>query len=246
MLAFRWNREAQQHQCDERDRENDRALNPLAAPEQRHECGVEEHLVVQRPAELEQRPPVSRGLRIGRGDEEQRQREVLHVRRRGLEQGRRHQRDREYQQRADPVERHDAHDAPEREGAGRERPLARHVRHHEAADDEKDLDAEAPRQQQRVGIAARRMLEDVGNDHQARGKATQSLDRIEGLLQSAPRAHFGRRCADPLCGCLQIPCGPNPARFRWFPQPHVPARRPVVAALLYRARNAVFPGAGAR
>ncbi len=127
-----------------------------------------------------------------------------------------------------------------RECSGAESPLTCNMRHHESADDEKDLDAETPGQQQRVGIAARRMLEDVGDDHQARGKATQGLDGIEGLLQSAPRApiRVGRRCADPLLRLPAIPLRAEPC-----PLPMVPAT--ARAGPITRCRSFVIGPMGA-
>jgi hypothetical protein len=151
------------------------------------EQGVEQHLVVQRPAERIDRLEFARSVRhrpeqIGGGDPSEARNVGVHQCRRGEEHH-------EEERGRGPVERHDPRDPPgdeEASAVGAVEQPGRGMHHDEAGDDEEQVDAGGPRQGMRgreagaclgceeAGIA----LDVMDRDHQRRERA-QDLDAVE-------------------------------------------------------------------
>ena len=140
---------------------------------QHGEGEVEENLVIERPAQAEQRAEAAAG-RLMR-HEEQRQQEVGQGEDRALEEAWSDQGQRGGQTGEAPVERHDADGAAAKEGDRVEVGAARYGHHDEAADDEEQRHAQLAQLRQKRRCLGQWMIGGVGEDDQQSGQATQIL-----------------------------------------------------------------------
>jgi hypothetical protein len=167
--------EGPQAQGGEDAADRDRALDGRQAEADR-EQGVEEHLVVERPAQLEHRADAAGVARIEMGNEQQRLHQAADGELAVPRQGRRDDQQGRGDEGHDPVERHDALDAPADEFAARHGRAPHRIEHHEAADHEEQVDTA--------------LADGAGDD------AAERRDLLPGMLEHDQQRRDGAQILD--------------------------------------------------